>query len=116
MNDRPKGAATRQQPIPLIPEPGQRREVAAWLIERIGAAPIADDIAARRELGAERYGSVLYAHNGRDALVDAYQEVLDLLVYLAQDDIEHERRSISDLTRRTLDIAMSIRGRLHESP
>jgi hypothetical protein len=112
MKDRLTGAATKQQPIPIIPEPGARRDVADWLIQRIGDAPIADDIAARRELGISRYGTPLSANNGRDALVDAYQEVLDLLVYLAQDDIENKRKIISDLTRDTLDIALRIRGRL----
>jgi predicted HAD superfamily Cof-like phosphohydrolase len=42
--------------------------------------------------GRERYGVPLQAFNGREALVDAYQEALDLVVYLRQ-EIE-ERRSI----------------------
>lgn len=42
------------------------------------------DIRARREVGIHRYGTPLQAHNGRDALLDAYQEVLDLACYLRQ--------------------------------
>lgn len=42
------------------------------------------DMADRRMLGISRYGTPLQAHNGRDALVDAYQEALDLCVYLRQ--------------------------------
>lgn len=42
------------------------------------------DIQARKELGTRRYGTPLQAHNGRDALLDAYQECLDLAVYLRQ--------------------------------
>ena len=42
------------------------------------------DMQERRLLGIERYGVPLQAHNGRDALVDAYQEALDLAVYLRQ--------------------------------
>lgn len=38
----------------------------------------------RDRIGRERYGTPLQAHNGRDALVDAYQEALDLVVYLRQ--------------------------------
>lgn len=34
--------------------------------------------------GRRKYGTPLQAHNGRDALVDAYQEALDLVVYLRQ--------------------------------
>jgi hypothetical protein len=39
---------------------------------------------ARDHVGRARYGTPLQAHNGRDALVDAYQEALDLVVYLRQ--------------------------------
>lgn len=42
------------------------------------------DMRERRELGIEKYGKPLRPDNGRDALVDAYQEVLDLTVYLRQ--------------------------------
>jgi len=42
------------------------------------------DMAERRRVGIERYGTPLQPHNGRDALVDAYQEALDLCVYLRQ--------------------------------
>lgn len=42
------------------------------------------DIEERRQLGIRRYGTPLQAHNGRDALVDAYEEALDLAMYLKQ--------------------------------
>lgn len=42
------------------------------------------DMQERKRLGIERYGTPLQAHNGRDALVDAYQEALDLTMYLRQ--------------------------------
>lgn len=42
------------------------------------------DIADRKAVGLERYGTLLQAHNGRDALMDAYQEVLDLAAFLRQ--------------------------------
>lgn len=50
------------------------------------------DMEARRQVGIERYGTPLQAGNGRKALVDAYQEALDLVVYLRQ-EIE-ERTSL----------------------
>jgi len=37
---------------------------------------------ARDRLGRQRYGVPLQANNGRDALQDAYEEALDLAVYL----------------------------------
>jgi len=42
------------------------------------------DIADRDQVGVERYGTRLQPFNGRDALIDAYQEALDLVVYLRQ--------------------------------
>lgn len=42
------------------------------------------DMRARDAIGRERYGTPLQTHNGRDALVDAYQEALDQVVYLRQ--------------------------------
>ncbi len=42
------------------------------------------DLTARSDMGKMKYGTELRTHNGRDALTDAYQEVLDLAVYLKQ--------------------------------
>lgn len=42
------------------------------------------DMKARNQFGIEKYGTPLQAFNGRDALKDAYEEVLDLAVYLRQ--------------------------------
>ncbi len=40
------------------------------------------DMRERDRLGRERYGVALQAGNGRNHLVDAYQELLDYIVYL----------------------------------
>jgi hypothetical protein len=45
---------------------------------------VLSDIKQRAEKGMETYGEELKAHNGRDALIDAYQEALDLCLYLRQ--------------------------------
>jgi len=42
------------------------------------------DMEVRRQTGITRYGTPLQADNGRDALTDAYQEALDMCVYLRQ--------------------------------
>jgi hypothetical protein len=45
---------------------------------------VIEDMRERDRVGRQRYGTPLQAHNGRDPLVDAYQEALDLAVYLRQ--------------------------------
>ncbi len=52
------------------------------------------DMQARDAVGRERYGTPLQPFNGRDALMDAYEEALDLCAYLRQ-AIE-ERRGNED--------------------
>lgn len=42
------------------------------------------DMHARDRTGRARYGTPLQAGNGRDCLQDAYEEALDLAVYLRQ--------------------------------
>lgn len=42
------------------------------------------DLLARAEMGKAKYGTYLQPCNGRDALMDAYQEALDLCMYLRQ--------------------------------
>jgi hypothetical protein len=45
---------------------------------------VMEDMKERKRLGIERYGTPLQANNGRDALRDAYEEALDLAIYLRQ--------------------------------
>lgn len=46
--------------------------------------PMIDHIRMRAEMGRKRYGTYLKTNNGRNSLIDAYQEALDLCVYLRQ--------------------------------
>lgn len=48
------------------------------------------DINERAESGVRKYGTLLQANNGRDALWDAYQEAIDLVMYLRQAIIERD--------------------------
>jgi len=45
---------------------------------------VLNDLKARAVSGCIKYGTMLQSHNGRDALMDAYQEALDLAMYLRQ--------------------------------
>lgn len=42
------------------------------------------DLEDRAKFGKEKYGTYLMTNNGRNALMDAYQEALDLVMYLRQ--------------------------------
>lgn len=56
-------------------------------------ALVVEDVQARERVGIERYGKPLDPHNGRDAVMDAYEEALDLVMYLRQ--VLAERESLS---------------------
>lgn len=51
----------------------------------------------RTRLGIAKYGTPLMTHNGRDALMDALQEALDLNQYLAQALLEARDRQVNHL-------------------
>ena len=61
-----------------------------WLLQ---AGAVAVDVQARKLLGLERYDSLLQAHNGRDALLDLYEELLDAVAYARQ--VQEERNRIA---------------------
>ena len=42
------------------------------------------DMKERDHVGRQRYGTPLQAGNGRDTLIDLYQELLDAVVYVRQ--------------------------------
>ena len=68
--DRIMNAAVRQPP-----PTGAGNDITSLVIK---------DFQTRADFGEKKYGTWLKAHNGRDALMDAYQEALDLCVYLRQ--------------------------------
>lgn len=51
---------------------------------------VIQDLSDRAAVGKEKYGVMLETHNGRDALMDAYQEALDLVMYLRQAILERD--------------------------
>lgn len=51
---------------------------------------VVSDMLERDQVGRQRYGTPLQPHNGRDALMDAYQEALDLAVYMRQAIFERD--------------------------
>ncbi len=59
------------------PKPKKNKRPAVWDL-------VIKDMKARDNFGFKRYGMRLQPHNGRDVLQDAYEEALDLAVYLRQ--------------------------------
>lgn len=50
---------------------------------------IAKDLELRAEQGVEKYGMYLSTFNGRDSLVDLYEELLDAYMYAIQHEEEN---------------------------
>lgn len=63
---------------------------------------VIDDMRSRADMGVRKYGTYLQAFNGRDGLRDAYEEVLDLAVYLRQviDERDERMKEAGDLMKR----------------
>lgn len=55
---------------------------------------VMQDLTDRAEHGKTTYGTYLETHNGRDALQDAYEEALDLAMYLKQALLEREETAM----------------------
>jgi hypothetical protein len=91
----------RDQPVP---ESNDRAFIQDLLIA---------DIEERKEFGIRKYGTALQSGNGRDMLQDAYEEAIDLVVYLrGMKDEDHHlllelqqiRRERDALQRRVADL------------
>ena len=57
---------------------------------------VLSDLQARSDMGKRKYGTRLRSENGRSALWDAYQEVLDLCMYLRQEIEERGELMINE--------------------
>ena len=85
-----------KQPIPKPGKEGITQLVIADLLER-------------EKRGIAKYGRTLETHNGRNALVDAYEEALDLAQYLKQEILERESLN-SYAIRNCFEVANSMTG------
>ena len=96
------------------PPPIKNDKPAIWLMVIEDAkddAALVADMLERHEVGVKRYGVPLQPFNGRNALLDAYAESLDLTVYLRQELVEHPENA-SDVLRlyeNALDLAKSLK-------
>jgi hypothetical protein len=58
--------------------------------EQVVVDVVLSDIRERAETGKRKYGTYLETNNGRNPLWDAYQEAIDLVMYLRQVILEQE--------------------------
>jgi hypothetical protein len=78
-----------------------------------GIEQLIADALDRDAFGSRKYGTRLQAFNGRDPLVDAYQEALDLTVYLRQ-AIEEGDEDLRGDYNLALRLAVNLHRRLVE--
>jgi len=78
------------QPLPTASTTPHMHDLVAqaltsmWSVGDATIAAIISDLKDRKALGIKRYGQPLQAHNGRNPLLDAYEETLDQCAYLRQ--------------------------------
>jgi len=70
--------------IPVVPDFAALNEPAPQGDGVLILPLVMADIQARADMGQKKYGTKLKANNGRDVLMDAYQEAIDLVMYLRQ--------------------------------
>jgi hypothetical protein len=93
----------RPDPIKDQPSPKPNHGSAIWDLVII-------DMHERDRVGRARYGTPLQTNNGRDALVDAYQEALDLVVYLRQAIEERTAPDGTDVVERLRRVEAAAKG------
>jgi hypothetical protein len=76
------------------------------------AQHVLDDMRDRIEMGRDKYGNLLETFNGRNAMWDAYQETLDLAMYLRQELMEQESIETDEIVSAYDEM---IKGFSHES-
>lgn len=94
----------------------EKSTVEAMLMNDVPGTVIAlalNDMRDRDRVGRERYGVPLTTHNGRDHLVDAYQEALDQCAYLRAEIEERATPMVMRVYAITLSCALSIRGAIY---
>ena len=72
------------------PAPVHNNLPAAWDL-------VIADMMARDQFGLQKYGTHLQPFNGRDALIDLYQELLDAVVYLRLAIYERDNPKVSGI-------------------
>ena len=99
------------QPLPVTTK--KSVDVAVEVAEdlkKVGFQDIAEDVEARIRIGERKYGKRLQSFNGRDALKDLYDEVLDALNYSKQ--LELENKDNGEIFRGLIALAATVKTKL----
>jgi len=99
------------QPLPITTK--KSVDVAVEVAEdlkKVGFQDIAEDVEARIRIGERKYGKRLQSFNGRDALKDLYDEVLDALNYSKQ--LELENKDNGEIFRGLIALAAAVKSKL----
>ena len=81
----------------------------------VAAHKVKIDLMKRKQFGLAKYGTLLQSHNGRDSIADAYDEVLDAIVYLRTAQAEcggFVPNWLNVCYRLSIDVAYSLAGEL----
>lgn len=107
MTDRPNDAHNQPSPVANTSTP-----ILHLVLRDVHDPLVVADLAARAEVGRQRYGTLLQAHNGRDALRDSYEEALDAIMYTRQ-AVEEEADKLERLVLFEIHAsAITLAGRL----
>ncbi len=75
-------------------KPTKQRPEDQQLPEKNNFPFVADELGRyleyRKQIGIQRYGTPLQPHNGRDVLLDLFEELIDATTYFAQMIIERD--------------------------
>ncbi len=74
-----------QSPLAAQGAPARNDQPSVWDL-------VMTDMQTRDQEGRRKYGTPLQPHNGRDALADCYQELLDAVCYMRQAIFERDGR------------------------
>lgn len=106
-------AAATPQPAPIPRDTPSMHDLVMQDLVPGTERLVAEDLEARKQFGLTKYGTILQAFNGRDALMDAYQETLDQLVYLKQVITEHPSDAFLPAAySKALQVAVFLRRRI----
>lgn len=88
-------------------------EVMRWMIaDEQTIDGLCADLQNRIDFGTAKYKTPLKTHNGRDATIDGYQEVLDAIHYGTQDCMENPDIEAIEDVKALIAIATRMRRRL----